>query len=48
MHSILWIPPPLKLKNSEWLVLGDWHHQGWYIRVTEKPEPELISFAINH
>ena len=35
-------------KNSERLVLGDWYHQGWYICVTEKPKPEMISFSINH
>lgn len=35
-------------KNGERLVLGDWHHHGWFIRVTEKTEPELISFPINH
>ncbi len=33
-------------KQGERLVLGDWHHHGWYIRVTEKTEPELISFPI--
>ena len=32
--------------NGERLVLGDWNHNGWYIRVTEKTEPELISFPI--
>jgi UDP-2,3-diacylglucosamine hydrolase len=35
-------------KQGERLVLGDWHHHGWYIRVTKKTEPELISFPINH
>jgi len=35
-------------KQGERLVLGDWHHHGWYIRVTEETEPELISFPINH
>jgi len=34
-------------KNGERLVLGDWHQNGWYIRVTEKAAPELISFTIN-
>jgi UDP-2,3-diacylglucosamine hydrolase len=34
-------------KNGERLVLGDWHQNGWYIRVTEKAEPELISFPIS-
>ena len=34
--------------NGERLVLGDWHHQGWYIRVTEKTEPELVSFTIEN
>ncbi|HEB26401.1 MAG TPA: UDP-2,3-diacylglucosamine diphosphatase [Porticoccus sp.] len=33
-------------KQGERLVLGDWHHHGWYIRVTERTEPELISFPI--
>jgi UDP-2,3-diacylglucosamine hydrolase len=34
-------------KNGERLVLGDWHQNGWYIQVTEKAEPELISFPIS-
>ena len=34
-------------KNGERLVLGDWHQNGWYIRVTEKATPELISFPIS-
>lgn len=34
-------------KNGERIVLGDWHHNGWYIRVTENTPPELISFVIN-
>tara|TARA_R110001592_G_scaffold356455_4_gene658385 strand:+ start:10561 stop:11274 length:714 start_codon:yes stop_codon:yes gene_type:complete len=33
-------------KNGERIVLGDWHHNGWYIRVTENTSPELISFPI--
>ena len=33
-------------KNGERIVLGDWHHHGWFIRVTENTPPELISFPI--
>lgn len=33
-------------KNGERMVLGDWHHQGWYIRVTEMSGAELSSFPI--
>jgi UDP-2,3-diacylglucosamine hydrolase len=33
-------------KQGERLVLGDWHHRGWYIRVTENTAPELISFPV--
>ncbi len=33
-------------KNGERLVLGDWHHNGWYIQVTEKAGAELRSFPI--
>ena len=33
-------------KNGERLVLGDWHKNGWYIRVTEKAGVELSSFSI--
>ena len=34
-------------KNGERLVLGDWHHNGWFIRVAKNAAPELISFPIN-
>lgn len=33
-------------KQGERLVLGDWHHHGWYISVTENVAIELISFPI--
>ena len=33
-------------KNGERFVLGDWHHHGWYIRITEKAKLELSSFPI--
>lgn len=33
-------------KNGERIVLGDWHHHGWFIRVTDNTPPELISFPI--
>lgn len=34
------------LPCGERLVLGDWHHHGWYIRCEDGREPELISFPI--
>jgi UDP-2,3-diacylglucosamine hydrolase len=33
-------------KNGERFVLGDWHHHGWYISLSEKSKPELSSFPI--
>ncbi|MBQ0712168.1 MAG: UDP-2,3-diacylglucosamine diphosphatase [Porticoccus sp.] len=35
-------------KQGERLVLGDWHHHGWYISITENVTPELISFPIKN
>ncbi len=34
------------LPFGERLVLGDWHHHGWYIRIEGTQVPELISFPI--
>lgn len=34
-------------KQGERLVLGDWHHHGWFIRITDNTPPELISFPID-
>lgn len=33
-------------KNGKRYVLGDWHHYGWYLKITADTEPELSSFPI--
>lgn len=33
---------------GERIVLGDWHHDGWYIAIANKKEPELIRLQIEH
>jgi len=46
IHGHTHRPARHALPGGERLVLGDWHEQGWYIRVERDQGPELISFPI--
>ena len=46
IHGHTHRPDRHALPFGERLVLGDWHHHGWYIRVDGTQQPELISFPI--
>ncbi len=46
IHGHTHRPDRHRLPGGERLVLGDWHHRGWYIEIVKDREPELISFPI--
>ncbi|MDP1519820.1 UDP-2,3-diacylglucosamine diphosphatase [Porticoccus litoralis] len=46
IHGHTHRPDRHRLPCGERLVLGDWHHHGWYIEIEKDREPELISFPI--
>lgn len=46
IHGHTHRPARHALPCGERIVLGDWHEQGWYIRVEDNHSPELISFPI--
>jgi len=47
IHGHTHRPKRHKHNRGERLVLGDWYHHGWFIRITDNTPPELISFPID-
>ncbi|MFT7301065.1 MAG: UDP-2,3-diacylglucosamine hydrolase [Porticoccus sp.] len=47
IHGHTHRPKRHKNNRGERLVLGDWYHHGWFIRITDNTQPELISFTID-
>ncbi len=46
IHGHTHRPDRHTLPCGERLVLGDWHHHGWYVRIDGEQSPELVSFPI--